>query len=163
VNIIQSEKRYKFGIVIKMKRIQKELMDFAKNPIDGCSAEIVDNDMFKWRASIQGPSDSPYEGGKYMLAISFPNDYPFSAPKVTFTTQIYHPNINQKTGDICCDILKSKWSPALTISKLLISICSLLYDPNPSDPLEPRIAEVFEKDYKTFFATAQEWTRKYAK
>lgn len=63
---------------------------------------------------IQG--DSPYSGGVFFLAIHFPTDYPFKPPKVTFTTRIYHPNINSN-GSICLDILRDQWSPALTISK----------------------------------------------
>ncbi|MGH0127335.1 UNVERIFIED_CONTAM: hypothetical protein FKN15_030672 [Acipenser sinensis] len=63
-----------------------------------------------------GPSDSPYQGGVFFLTIHFPTDYPFKPPKVAFTTKIYHPNINSN-GSICLDILRSQWSPALTVSK----------------------------------------------
>lgn len=64
--------------------------------------------------------DSPYAGGVFFLAIHFPTDYPFKPPKVNFTTRIYHPNINSN-GSICLDILRDQWSPALTISKGMIS------------------------------------------
>lgn len=144
------------------KRIQKELIDFIKSPIEGCTAEAIGDDIFKWKATIIGPKDSPYENGKFNLEIVFPNDYPFTAPKMRFTTRIYHPNINSSNGEICCDILKQKWSPALTISKTLLSICSLLYDPNPSDPLEPKIADLFEKNHSKFLENAKDWTQKYA-
>ena len=78
------------------------------------------------------PAGSPYAGGIYFLDIHFPPDYPFKPPKVTFRTRIYHCNINSN-GQICLDILKDQWSPALTISKVLLSICSLLTDANPSE------------------------------
>ena len=108
-----------------------------------------------------GPSDSPYDGGVYFLSIHFPADYPFKPPKINFTTKIYHPNINAN-GGICLDILKDQWSPALTISKVLLSVCSLLTDPNPDDPLVPEIANIYKNNRSAYNATAKEWTRKYA-
>ena len=116
-----------------------ELFDLGKDPPANCSAGPVGDDMFHWQATIMGPDDSPYAGGVFFLDIHFPADYPFKPPKVHFTTRIYHCNINSN-GGICLDILKDQWSPALTISKVLLSICSLLTDPNPDDPLVPDIA-----------------------
>ena len=119
--------------------------------------------VYNWQATIMGPPDSPYAGGVFFLNIRFPPDYPFKPPKVSFTanTRIYHPNINSN-GNICLDILKDQWSPALTISKVLLSVCSLLTDPNPDDPLVPEIAQLYKTDRTRYEATAREWTRKYA-
>ncbi|XP_036069890.1 ubiquitin-conjugating enzyme E2-17 kDa isoform X1 [Oryzias melastigma] len=128
-----------------LKRISKELTDLSRDPPAQCSAGPVGEDMFHWQATIMGPPDSPYQGGVFFLTIHFPTDYPFKPPKVAFTTRIYHPNINSN-GSICLDILRSQWSPALTISKVLLSICSLLCDPNPDDPLVPEIARIYKTD-----------------
>ena len=146
---------------MSLKRITKELEELRKDPPANCSAGPADKDLFVWKATLMGPNDSAYEGGIFNLNITFPPDYPFSAPKVNFKTKIYHPNINSK-GQICLDILKDRWSPALTISKVLLSICSLLTDPNPDDPLVISIANMYRKSQKEFDKVARYWTRKYA-
>uniref|UniRef100_A0A8C3EL22 E2 ubiquitin-conjugating enzyme n=1 Tax=Corvus moneduloides TaxID=1196302 RepID=A0A8C3EL22_CORMO len=99
-----------------LKRIQKELSDLQRDPPAHCSAGPVGDDLFHWQATIMGPPDSAYQGGVFFLTVHFPTDYPFKPPKIAFTTKIYHPNINSN-GSICLDILRSQWSPALTVSK----------------------------------------------
>ncbi|KAB5534945.1 hypothetical protein DKX38_018031 [Salix brachista] len=155
------------------KRINKELKDLQKDPPASCSAGLllylplllnlcpVGDDMLHWQATIMGPADSPFTGGVFLVSIHFPPDYPFKPPKVSFRTKVFHPNINSN-GSICLDILKEQWSPALTISKVLLSICSLLTDPNPDDPLVPEIAHMYKTDRAKYETTARSWTQKYA-
>uniref|UniRef100_A0A2K6ET93 E2 ubiquitin-conjugating enzyme n=1 Tax=Propithecus coquereli TaxID=379532 RepID=A0A2K6ET93_PROCO len=135
---------------------KKELNDLARDPPAQCSAGPVGDDMFHWQATIMGPNDSPYQGGVFFLTIHFPTDYPFKPPKVAFTTRIYHPNINSN-GSICLDILRSQWSPALTISKeaIMNEICCLLTD---SSPL---LSQASLCVYR-YNRIAREWTQKYA-
>ena len=144
-----------------LRRINKELADLGKDPPSNCSAGPVGDDLFNWQATLMGPGDSPYQGGVFFLNITFPPDYPFKPPKVVFTSKIYHPNINA-SGGICLDILKDQWSPALTTSKVLLSICSLLTDPNPDDPLVPEIAQIYKNNRQQYETTAREWTSKFA-
>lgn len=145
-----------------LRRIRKEIEDMKKNPPDNCSAGPSDeNDLFVWRATIMGPEGSPYHGGIFNLSINIPADYPFKAPKIIFTTKIYHCNVNSN-GAICLDILKDNWSPALTISKALLSICSLMDDPNPNDPLVPDIANLFVKDRERHDQNARNFTTLHA-
>ena len=143
------------------KRIQKELENFNNDPPTNCSAGPDGEDIFHWTATIMGPVDTPYHGGIFFLNITFPSNYPFKPPKVAFVTKIYHPNINSG-GGICLDILKDKWSPVLTIGKVLLSICSLLSDPNPDDPLSPSIAEEFANNRVKHDETARAFTLRYA-
>ena len=142
-------------------RLKKELEGLQKDPPANCSAGPLTDNIYEWEATIMGPNNSPYKGGLFFLRIYFPKDYPFKPPKVRFKTKVYHPNINN-SGEICLDILKNQWSPALTTSKVLLSICSLLTDPNPDDPLVVDIANQYIKDKETFNRTAEEWTRTFA-
>ncbi|CAB4376417.1 ubiquitin-conjugating enzyme [Rhizophagus irregularis] len=144
-----------------LKRIQRELLELQHDPPSCCSAGPIGNDIFKWEAKIIGPPDTPYSGGVFSLDIRFPTDYPFKPPKVNFITKIYHPNINDR-GNICLDILKENWSPALNISNVLLSITSIFTDPNPDDPLVPEIAQEYKHNRARYEANAREWTRKFA-
>ncbi|EUB62216.1 Ubiquitin-conjugating enzyme E2 [Echinococcus granulosus] len=144
-----------------LKRIQKELSEISNDPPPNCSAFPRGDNLYEWISTILGPPGSVYEGGIFYLDIHFPLDYPFKPPKVTFKTRIYHCNINSH-GVICLDILKDNWSPALTISKLLLSICSLLTDCNPADPLVGSIASQYVNNRSEHDRTAKLWTKKYA-
>ncbi|XP_056154911.1 ubiquitin-conjugating enzyme E2 E1 isoform X4 [Lampris incognitus] len=119
------------------------------------------DNIYEWRSTILGPPGSVYEGGVFFLDIAFTPDYPFKPPKVTFRTRIYHCNINSQ-GVICLDILKDNWSPALTISKVLLSICSLLTDCNPADPLVGSIATQYTANRPEHDRIAKQWTQRYA-
>jgi len=143
------------------KRIRKELDNIKNDPPLNCSAGPDNDDIFNWSATLMGPQSSPYEGGVFYLNIIFPPNYPFKPPKITFVTKVYHPNINSG-GGICLDILKDQWSPALTIDKVLLSICSLLTNPNPDDPLVLDIANQYKNNRVAYDMMAREWTQYYA-
>lgn len=144
------------------KRIRQDLLQMMRSPPANCSAGLVaDANLYEWEATIIGPTDTPYEGGIFRMSILFPQDYPFRPPRIKFQTPIYHPNIHS-SGEICLDILKDKWSPALTIQKVLLSLCSLLNDPNPADPLVPEIANIYVNDRRLYDETARNWTAVYA-
>ncbi len=143
------------------KRITKELKEIQRETLSIGSAGPREDNLFLWDAVLIGPTETPYSGGVFKLEINFPNDYPFKPPKVVFKTKVYHPNINEN-GGICLDILKDKWSPALTVSKVLLSICSLLSDPNPNDPLVPTIAQEYISNRESYNKNAKNWTLSYA-
>lgn len=144
-----------------LKRIKLELKELLEEPPSNCSAGPMNDNLFLWDATLIGPSESPYAGGIFKLSLLFCERYPFKPPKVKFLTKIYHPNINSH-GSICLDILNTNWSPALTISKLLLSISSLLTDPNPDDPLVQTIADLYINDIERYNFKAREYTLRYA-
>lgn len=142
-------------------RLNRELKQISKNSTENISVGLKDDNILEWEATLIGPTQTPYEGGIFKLRLLFTDDYPFKPPKITFTTRIYHPNINRQ-GVICLDILKNNWSPALTVGKILLSICSLLSDPNPNDPLDSDIANVYKTNIELFNKNAKEWTINFA-
>ena len=148
------------------KRIEKELKDFYKVPPANCKAGLVyDNDIFHWEASIRGPANSPYEEEIIFFDIYFPTDYPFNPPKIILKTPIFHPNFRYNCELCCCmfDILgSSRWSPALTIGKVLLSISSKLADPNPDEVCERgnlEAAIIYKNNRKEFERIAKEWNK----
>ena len=75
-------------------RIQKEIKDFFNDPNEMfTAAPKSDDDLFTWEATMTGPPDTPYEGGKFKLLVKIPENYPFQAPRFYFITKIYHVNI----------------------------------------------------------------------
>ncbi|KAI9596489.1 putative ubiquitin-conjugating enzyme E2 [Syncephalis fuscata] len=143
------------------KRIIKEIERLTIDPAPGITAQHHDDNLRYFDVIITGPSQSPFEGGKFKLELFLPEEYPMAAPKVRFLTRIYHPNID-KLGRICLDILKDKWSPALQIRTVLLSIQALLSAPNPDDPLANDVAQNWKENEQAAIATAIEWTQKYA-
>ncbi|XP_002157996.1 ubiquitin-conjugating enzyme E2 E1 isoform X2 [Hydra vulgaris] len=143
------------------KRIQRELADITLDPPPNCSAGPKGDNLYDWVGTILGPKDSVYQGGVFFLEITFPQDYPFKPPKVIFRTRIYHCNINSQ-GQICLDVLKDNWSPAFTVSKILLSVIALLTECNPADPLVGNIAHQFLTNREEHDSLARDWTRRYA-
>ncbi|EIW60834.1 ubiquitin-conjugating enzyme [Trametes versicolor FP-101664 SS1] len=144
-----------------LRRIQKELKDLTNNPIEGLTVEPLEENLFEWKCAIKAASDSPYKGGTFHFNLSLPENFPFKAPSVTFTTKIYHPGINEE-GHICVPVLRDQWKPTVTLSSVLHTIQDKLNNPSADDPFEPDIAALLKNDEAKFLATAREWTKKYA-
>ncbi len=122
-----------------MKDLQKMQQD---NTTDTLQAAPIADSLFKWEAVIFGPDDSIWEGGIFTLRLDFSEEYPSKPPSIKFLTKMFHPNI-YNDGNICLDILKDKWSPVYDVMSILMSIQSLLNDPNPNSPANGEAAQLF--------------------
>ncbi|KAI8970657.1 ubiquitin-conjugating enzyme/RWD-like protein [Trametes punicea] len=145
-----------------LKRIHREIADLRKEDLGAIKLGPSGDDIFHWHATIPGTEGSVYEGGVFQVEITLGHDYPFSAPRVAFKTRIYHMNINER-GSVCIDILKHNWSPALSLFKVILSLSSLLTDPNPKDPLVPSIATEYVRNRAQHDHNARWWTELYAR
>ncbi|KAK3049642.1 hypothetical protein LTR09_009063 [Extremus antarcticus] len=127
-------------------------MTLMLSPTPGISAFPSDTDMTRWSATVLGPESTPYENLTFKLSLSFPSNYPYAPPEVLFTTPVYHPNVDM-AGRICLDILKpagkgteGAWSAVLNTGSVLLSIQSLLGEPNNSSPLNGEAALLWDRD-----------------
>ncbi|KAA8549822.1 hypothetical protein F0562_001506 [Nyssa sinensis] len=132
-----------------LKRLQSELMALMMSGDSGISAFPEEDNIFCWKGTITGSKDTVFEGTEYKLSLSFPNDYPFKSPKVKFETGCFHPNVDVY-GNICLDILQDKWSSAYDVRTILLSIQSLLGEPNTSSPLNTQAASLWgnQEEYR---------------
>ncbi|CAF1107057.1 unnamed protein product [Rotaria sp. Silwood1] len=143
-------------------RMKNELATLKRNPTPGvCIRPVTDGDLHHYHASIDGPPDTPYEGGIFILDVNLSDDYPYKPPKVVFTTRMFHPNI-YPDGQICLDILGSQWAEALSLESVLISISVLLADPNIEEPANPEAAHYYREDPEQYNRIVRQYVQQYA-
>ena len=143
--------------------LMKQFKELQKDPSPMFSAGLVeDNDIFKWRVTIIGPTGTPYEGGVFPAILEFPPTYPNNPPTMKFICPMFHPNINS-TGEVCISILhppgkdqydyedsSERWLPIHTVESILVSVVSMLSDPNPESPMNVEAAKLLRNDPKEY-------------
>ena len=137
-----------------INRLTRELKKINDENIPNITILPPENILI-WYAKIYGPKDSPFENGVFDIKLSFDNDYPVKPPSVKFLSKMFHPNI-YRDGFICIDILQSEWSPAQNVRTILLSILSLLTDPNPSSPANSDASKLFMNDYTEYCKRVKE-------
>jgi ubiquitin-conjugating enzyme (huntingtin interacting protein 2) len=149
-------------------RVQKDIKQIREETKKGKSLGIsVDlrngNSVAQLVAVVEGPPDTPYQGGKYYINIDIPQNFPFAPPKCVFVTKVWHPNISSETGVICLDTLTSEgWTPAVQLRVLLMSIQQLLQSPRPDDPQDGVVAKQYIHDWDAWWDQARGWAVKFA-
>ncbi|XP_014242381.1 ubiquitin-conjugating enzyme E2 C [Cimex lectularius] len=133
------------------KRLQTELRNLMLAGPKGVTAFPEGDTIFKWVGTIEGPKGTVFEGFSYKVTLQFENGYPFTPPVVKMKTPCFHPNIDL-AGNICLDILKDCWSALFDVSTILISLQSLLGEPNVDSPLNTTAAAMWtdQKQYRKY-------------
>ena len=144
--------------------LKKQLKDLSKNPDLPFNVGLIDeNDFYKWSVLFTGPEDTIYEGGFFKAILTFPEDFPQNPPEMRFITEMFHPNI-YKDGKVCISILHSpgvdvinthekaeeRWRPSLGVEQILISVISMLNDPNCDSPANVDAAVMFRNNRKEY-------------
>jgi ubiquitin-conjugating enzyme (huntingtin interacting protein 2) len=143
-------------------RITHELKGITKKGI--YEVELDHENIYNWSIVFHGPKacGSPYEDGTFLIVINFPLEYPYKPPSIKFTTKIFHPNVTEK-GEVCLKEIIEQWKPANTIEKSIIPfIETILMDPDPSNPMNPKAASLFAENIDLFNKKAREWVKTYA-
>ena len=153
-----------------INKLKEEYMDINNNPILNIVATVGlpdENNLFEWRLSIIGPSDTPYKDGLFFLTLKFPENYPSYPPKVTFDTPIYHINVasiggGSILGEPASLTILRAWSPNFKVRDIIISIYSLFYMNNIDCELSHVMAEEFRNNKPLYEEKIKYFTRKYA-
>ena len=145
------------------QRLVREFKMIESDPSTGISGSPRPDNIKIWDAVICGPEGTPFEGGIFKLTIQFNKDHPFQPPEVKFVSKMFHPNISENSGKVFVDILKSTWTPALNASALLVSIQSLLNDPNPDVAINKMAGHLFRTNQAEYLkrvrqCVEQSWT-----
>eukprot|EP00040_Diaphanoeca_grandis_P044416 m.12236 g.12236 ORF g.12236 m.12236 type:complete len:165 (-) comp9226_c0_seq1:47-541(-) len=151
-----------------LRRLMKEYKEISTSAPEGILAgPISDDDFFEWEAVIAGPDDTPFEGGLYTATLSFPKSYPNAPPKMKFTCDMFHPNI-YADGSVCISILHTaaddpgnyelaseRWSPVQSVEKVLLSVVSMLAEPNDDSPANVDASNMRKSDKAKFNRIAE--------
>ncbi|KAK7507805.1 hypothetical protein BaRGS_00000770 [Batillaria attramentaria] len=156
-----------------LKRLMAEYKQLTLNPPEGIIAGPINEDnFFEWEALIMGPKDTLFDGGVFPARLTFPPDYPLSPPKMRFTCELFHPNI-YPDGRVCISILHApgddpmgyetsaeRWSPVQSVEKILLSVVSMLAEPNDESAANVDAAKKWREDRKQFEEIAKATVRK---
>lgn len=146
----------------RIKREFKEVKDSQEMEKCHIKVDLVNDNLTELKGEIEGPPDTPYAGGNFILEIKIPETYPFNPPKVKFITKIWHPNVSSVTGAICLDILRDQWAAAMTLRTVLLSLQALMAAAEPDDPQDAVVARQYKENNSIFIRTARLWTNIYA-
>ncbi|KAK3369955.1 ubiquitin-conjugating enzyme/RWD-like protein [Podospora didyma] len=127
-------------------RIMNEMQQIVANPHPHIDVYVSEAEMSFWKVVIQGPPDSVYESGTFVVYLDMGEEYPALAPKARFLTPVYHPNVNRH-GRICHSLFDRNWSKDTTNSMVISTIYRLLLAPDYSDPINVLVTLDFHHDH----------------
>jgi len=147
-------------MILKRKEIDKRKIVLAGFEIEESQPE---NPSEFFITNFKGPKESLYEGGNWKLHIQLPENYPYKSPSIGFVNKIYHPNVDEKSGTICLDVINQTWSPLFELKNIFEEFLpQLLLYPNPNDPLNPAAADLLLHHKKRYEERVKKYVKLYA-
>ncbi|ELA46231.1 hypothetical protein VCUG_02277 [Vavraia culicis subsp. floridensis] len=141
------------------RRLMKDLKDLERTKSRTVFAAPLQDDILTWCALIIGPKDTPFEDATFSMTMAFDESYPCTPPTCKFISKVYHPNI-YANGDLCLDILTNRWSPTFNVMTILMSVQSMLNDPNVHSPANLEAANLFDNDKKCYVRRVRDCVEK---
>ncbi|KAK1364330.1 Ubiquitin-conjugating enzyme E2 5 [Heracleum sosnowskyi] len=143
------------------KRRETDLM---KLMMSDYKVEMINDGLHEFFVYFHGPSDSPYQGGVWKIRVKLSDNYPYKPPSIVFINKIFHPNVNEKSGSVCLDVIQQSWSPMFDLVNVFeVFIPQLLLYPNPSSPLNRNAAALMMRDQAAYEKQVKEYCNEYAK
>ena len=143
------------------KRRDTDVMKLMMSP--DFQVSLVDDDAARIHVRFEGPKGTLYEGGIFKVLVTLPAAYPYKSPSIGFETKIYHPNIDERSGSVCLDVINQTWSPMFDLTNIFsVFLPQLLAYPNESDPLNGEAAGLKIQDEKKYEARVREYIKLYA-
>ncbi|KAJ2776324.1 Ubiquitin-conjugating enzyme E2 2 [Coemansia javaensis] len=137
------------------RRLMRDFKRLQSDPPEGISGAPCPDNIMMWNAVIFGPAGTPFEDGTFKLTLAFEESYPNKPPGVRFISRMFHPNV-YTNGELCLDILQNRWSPTYDVAAILMSIQSLLHDPNSSSPANAEAANLYRENRKEYVRRIRE-------
>ncbi|KAH0787866.1 Ubiquitin-conjugating enzyme E2 S [Histomonas meleagridis] len=144
------------------KRLMTEMKKLSKAELGGINVRINNDCLTEFQAVIQGPENTPFEGGEFLIKLEIGEDFPQKPPKGYFLTKIFHPNVHPETGAICLSTLSSDWTEDMGLDHLLLTIRCLLIEPNAESALNEEAGRLLLENYEDYCARAKLMTQVHA-
>jgi ubiquitin-conjugating enzyme E2 S len=145
-----------------MNQVLKQLAGLQEKKLDGIRYLQNDENPLDIQAELEGPDQTPYEGGVFRLKLTLGSDFPAQPPKAYLLTKIFHPNISP-TGEVCVNTLKRDWQPTnWSIPNILQVIRCLLIVPFPESALNEEAGKLIMESYEEYAEHARMMTQVHA-
>ncbi|KAJ3357882.1 Ubiquitin-conjugating enzyme E2 8 [Allomyces javanicus] len=142
------------------RRIETDVMKLLMGDYE---VNLINDSMQEFFVKFEGPTDTPFSGGVWKVRVELPDQYPYRSPSIGFTNKIFHPNIDERSGSVCLDVINQTWSPMFDMINIFeVFLPQLLRYPNPTDPLNGEAAALMMREPAAYEAKVKDYVKRFA-